>query len=167
MGRQPVFVEVTPGYAGSHLTFMLYRSEFRDQMMLEKIGWDCLLRFALAGGTATTIHFTVMLLLVYAGIAPVPATAVGALLGALANYVLQRSFTFRSYKPHSACVPDYIVANLGFMLGNVMLFAVLQTAFQMSPFFAQALTTALMALLTYQTYLRVIFHERLSSNTTP
>lgn len=133
-------------------------------MMWKKMGLERFLRFALVGGLATLVHFGIMVLLVETGMLPLLATATGALLGALASYVLQRRFAFRSRRAHGDCLPGYVLANLAFLLGNIALFAVFQTALQLSPLFAQMLTTALMALLTYQTYLRVIFHERLSNN---
>lgn len=123
-------------------------------------------RFALIGALATLVHFSVLLVLIEAGLPPLLATATGTLLGALASYLLQRQFTFRSCRPHGDCLPEYLLANLVFLLGNVVLFAAFQAALQLSPLFSQMLTTALMALLSYQTYLRVIFHERFTSNPT-
>lgn len=133
-------------------------------MWIKKMGPERFSRFALVGGLATLVHFGIMMLLVEAGIAPLLSTATGALLGALASYILQRRFAFRSRRAHGDCLPGYVLASLVFLLGNVVLFTAFQTALQFSPLVAQTLTTALMALLSYQTYLRVIFHERLSNN---
>ncbi len=134
-------------------------------MMWKKIVPARFSRFALVGGVATVVHFGVMILLIEAGIPALSATATGAMLGALASYVLQRRFAFRSCRAHGDCLPGYVLANLVFLGGNVALFAVFQTTLQLPPLFAQLVTTALMALLTYQTYLRVIFHERVSNST--
>jgi putative flippase GtrA len=85
-----------------------------------------LLFFLSAGALATALHYAVLFLLVGRGAGPVGASTLGALLGALANYTLNRRFTFRSQRAHHAALPRYfIVAASGVALNAALLKAFL------------------------------------------
>lgn len=54
------------------------------------------LRFVIVGGLSTVAYGITTSLLIESGLGPVPATALGYLFVIPMNFILQRSFTFRS-----------------------------------------------------------------------
>jgi dolichyl-phosphate beta-glucosyltransferase len=67
------------------------------------------LRYVGAGGLGTLLHYGVLALLVQGFAAsPAQATVVGALFGALANYVLNYHLTFASKAPHRRTLPRFL-----------------------------------------------------------
>ena len=87
------------------------------------------MRFAMVGGIATAMQYVILVVLVHAGLAgAVAASSIGFAASSLANYALNRSFTFRSSKAHSDALPRFfVVAMLGLALnaGLMWLFNVL------------------------------------------
>jgi putative flippase GtrA len=73
------------------------------------------IRFAIVGAIATAIQYAILIALVHGALAgPVVASSFGFAVGALANYALNRSFTFRSSQAHAEALPKFaIVALLG------------------------------------------------------
>jgi putative flippase GtrA len=86
------------------------------------------LRFALIGGVATAIQYAVLIILVQAQVSgAVGASAIGFTLSALANYTLNRRFTFHSTRAHVEALPRFTaVALLGLAIntGLIWLFHV-------------------------------------------
>lgn len=84
------------------------------------------LRFAVIGGIATAIQYVILIVLVQAGVAgAVAASSIGFVLSALANYALNRSFTFNSTKAHAEALPKFAmvaVLGLGINTGLIWLF---------------------------------------------
>lgn len=69
------------------------------------------------------------------------ASALGYVLGAVTNYVINRRFTFQSRAPHRQAVRKYVVAvSLGWGL-NTALMALLAHALAWQYFVAQIVTT--------------------------
>lgn len=68
-------------------------------------------------------HYGLLIVLVQiAGVAAVPASAAGALLGAWINYTLNYRFTFRSSKRHREAVLKFaLVATVGLVLNTVFM----------------------------------------------
>ena len=84
------------------------------------------LRYLLAGGMATAVHYAVLLALVeWAGVAAAPAAVVGALCGAVAAYAINRSITFTaSTASHQQALPPFmLIAAAGATLNGVMVWA--------------------------------------------
>lgn len=79
-----------------------------------------LIRFAGAGLISAVGHFGLLILLVQEfAIAPVPASAAGALLGAWINYAVNYRYTFRSSKKHREAVLKFaVVAIIGLVLNT-------------------------------------------------
>ena len=75
-------------------------------------------RFLAAGGTATAVHYALLVALVEPGLLPpTPATCVGYATAAALNYGLRRRFVFRSRAPHRRTLPCYLaVLGAGFGL---------------------------------------------------
>jgi putative flippase GtrA len=73
------------------------------------------IRFAIVGGVVTAIQYAILIALVQGAIAgAVAASSVGFAVSALANYALNRRFTFRSSQAHAEALPKFaIVALLG------------------------------------------------------
>ena len=80
------------------------------------------LRFAAAGAVGTACHYLVLLALsAGAGIAPGPAAACGALVGAIVNYWLNRNFIFRSERRHAEALPRFAaMATFGALLNGLI-----------------------------------------------
>lgn len=74
--------------------------------------------FAGMGLVGTVAHYSTLLALTeWLGIAPVTGSAIGFVVGALVNYVLNYKFTFRSSTFHSVAMPKFMtVAAVGFCL---------------------------------------------------
>jgi len=64
--------------------------------------------FAAVGAAATACHYAIMIALVEAaGVAPVPASCVGAVAGALVSYRLNYTHTFASTQRHVVALPRF------------------------------------------------------------
>lgn len=113
-------------------------------------------RFILAGGLSTGLHWALMAGLIALGVPAVLATAVGAAAGLLANYFLQRSFTFRSAKRHRSAFPSYLgSAGLGWCINLLVFSAAYSTLFSVVT--AQFVATAAAALANYYVMKRYVF----------
>jgi putative flippase GtrA len=65
-------------------------------------------RFALVGAVATAIQYAILVFLVRGfGVAPTPASSVGFALSAVANYLLNYRFTFRSNRAHGPAAAKF------------------------------------------------------------
>lgn len=116
-------------------------------------------RFAFAGGLATTVHWAAMAAGVAAGIDAVAATAGGAAVGAAANYALQRRALDAGAVCHRHAVPRYLLACAIAWFANLGVFAALLTLTPWTIGIAQAVTTAVVAALTFLLYDRLVFHD--------
>lgn len=106
------------------------------------------------------LHWGLMALLVAFHIAPVVATAAGAALGAIANYLLQFHITFQARARHSRALPAYAAVVLVGWLANLLVFMGLHTGLGLASALAQGLTTLLVALLNFWFYTVVVFDEK-------
>lgn len=117
------------------------------------------LRFLVSGGFSTGVHWLVMSLLVLAGLTAEVSTAVGALVGALVNYQLQHRFAFRSNREHRSAFTRYVIACVVNWVTNLLLFTALHRLTGLSVAPAQVLTSAIIAILSYTLYKRLVFNE--------
>ncbi|RJG03404.1 GtrA family protein [Noviherbaspirillum sedimenti] len=80
-------------------------------------------RFLGVGCISAIGHYGLLILLVQvAGVAAVPASSAGALLGAWINYSLNYRFTFRSSKRHAESVSKFaVVALIGLLLNTLFM----------------------------------------------
>jgi len=118
------------------------------------------LRFIFSSGLATLSHWSVMAMLIYFGSQAAVATGVGAIVGAIVNYLLQRRITFRSNAAHTAAIPAYLLVVMITWCANLLIFISLQQGLMMPTWYAQAITTLVVAVLSYLLYKRIVFHER-------
>lgn len=84
-------------------------------------------RFLLVGGTATLIHYLILFCLVrFAGLNEVLASTLGYSFSAAWNYLLNRSFTFRSDRAHKQALPRFmVVALVGLLINALVVWACL------------------------------------------
>jgi len=82
------------------------------------------LRFTGVGAIGTTGHYLTLVLLVEAaGMNAVPASLTGFVVGALINYRLNRTFTFRSDVAHRIAMPKFFtIAAAGALLNTLIMF---------------------------------------------
>jgi putative flippase GtrA len=67
------------------------------------------LRYSFVGAVGTAAHYALLVVLVQAGLAgPVLASTVGAVAGAIVNYLLNRSYTFASRRRHRESAPRFM-----------------------------------------------------------
>lgn len=81
------------------------------------------LRYFLAGGMATVVHYAVLLTLVeLVGVPAAPAAVLGALCGAVAAYAINRSVTFTSSTAsHQRALPRFmLIAAAGAALNGAL-----------------------------------------------
>ncbi len=116
-----------------------------------------ILRFLFSGGLATLAHWTSMALLVHFGFGPAVATALGATIGALLNYVLQYHLTFRADRAHRETFPRYVVVVAVGWCANLGLFTGLQSL-GIGVVADQGITSVVVAVLNYWLYRTRVFH---------
>lgn len=87
------------------------------------------IRFLFVGGSATILHYAILIALVQSGFAgPVVASSIGFAISALFNYALNRQFTFRSANPHSRAFPRFVtVALTGLAINATLLWIFVKT----------------------------------------
>jgi len=104
-----------------------------------------------------------MALLIAFGAGAGIATAVGAALGAIGNYFLQRHVTFLSRVDHRHAMPAFAATAGLAWVANLFIFNMLHAWFGLAILPAQGLTTLCVAFLTFTLYKKVVFHERATS----
>lgn len=114
--------------------------------------------FATLGAVGTLAHYAVLIGLVEAGLLrPAFATAVGATVGALINYVLSRRLAFRSTRAHREALPRFLlIAGLGIVL-NPLLLAGLLAATGWPYLVCQLIVTVLLLAVNYAVHSRWTF----------
>lgn len=80
-------------------------------------------RFALVGGMATAIQYALLVILVRGlHLAPTPASSIGFAVSAIANYLLNYRFTFRSDRPHGPAAAKFgILAGAGLLINAAIM----------------------------------------------
>jgi putative flippase GtrA len=106
--------------------------------------------FATIGALATGAHFAILVYLVELHAwSALPASCVGALVGAVVSYWLNYHLTFRSSRPHQVTLPRFLlVATLAFVLNGTLL-AVLLQSLGLHYMLAQVSTTLTILALTF------------------
>ena len=82
-----------------------------------KDGLGRLLRFGLVGAAATGLQYLILVLLVHQGVASPTASAIGFVVSAFGNYVLNYHFTFRSRESHGPAMVKFVtLAGMGLVI---------------------------------------------------
>lgn len=89
-----------------------------------------LLRYSFVGAAGTAAHYALLVALVQAGLAdPILASTLGAVAGAIVNYMLNHTYTFASRRRHRASLPRFMaVAAAGTALNAALLAALVNGA---------------------------------------
>jgi putative flippase GtrA len=105
----------------------------------------------ITGFAAVAAHYALMYLMIRSGFAPVPASAVGFLAGALTRFVLSYAHIFAPTRGLTAAGARFAVAIAAQLAANSALLAVLtQRGVDVWP--AQVLTTVLLTVINYLVY---------------
>ena len=100
-----------------------------------------LLRFGLVGGVATGIQYVILVVLVHEGVSPAVASAIGFVVSAFGNYLLNYHFTFRSRENHGPAAMKFVtLAAGGLAISYVMMHVLVGAGWYY--LFAQVLVTA-------------------------
>lgn len=120
----------------------------RSSVLLRQLNHQ-FLRFAAAGAVGTGCHYLVLIALTAgAGIAPGPAAACGALVGAVVNYWLSRNLIFRSDRRHAEALPRFAaMALFGALLNGLIVGALARLGLHFLA--AQVCATLLVLVLNY------------------
>jgi len=102
------------------------------------------------GAFATVCHYAVLVTLVETHLLTVvPASAVGALVGAIVGYQLNYRFAFNADTPHRNTISRYLIVAAVALGVNTVLMAVLHGAGALPYLIAQVITTGLVFALTF------------------
>jgi putative flippase GtrA len=83
-------------------------------------------KFAGVGAIGTLAHYAVLVAMVHlAGANPVFSSGLGAIVGAIINYLLNYTHTFRSHARHRDAAPKFIIVALVGILINLFMMYVL------------------------------------------
>lgn len=106
--------------------------------------------FATIGALATCAHIAFLVYLVELHAWPaIPASCVGALVGALVSYWMNYHLTFRSSRPHQVALPRFLLVAAVALVLNGALLAMLLQSFGLHYLLAQVLTTLTILGLTF------------------
>lgn len=80
-------------------------------------------RFALVGAVATAIQYALLILLVRGWqLPPTPASSIGFVVSAVANYLLNYHFTFESERPHGPAATKFaLLAGAGLAINAIIM----------------------------------------------
>lgn len=103
-------------------------------------------RFVLVGGLATVIQYVVLILLVQLiGADPVFASAVGFVISAVANYIINYHYTFGSNQRHTSAITKFTaLASVGLVLNSGIMSALVRLGLHYLP--AQIVATVIVLL---------------------
>lgn len=99
--------------------------------------------------------------LVYRGAPAVFATIIGAATGSVFNYVFQFYWTFSGKGSHSKAIPVYAGTAILSWIINAGAFYFLISVTHVGYGFAQLCATAVVAVMNFILYKRIVFHERI------
>ncbi|MEP2943710.1 MAG: GtrA family protein [Hyphomicrobiales bacterium] len=106
--------------------------------------------FLIVGVVATACHYLLLIFLVEAlNVAPVPASAAGAFLGAVVSYYLNRRLTFRSTRKHTVTAPRFFTVAGISLVTNTALMALFTGPLGWGYLISQIITTVFLILITF------------------
>ena len=101
-----------------------------------------------------------MALSVVSGIDPVYATAIGAFIGAIFNYILQYHYTFKSDRSHIYAIFTYSLTVLFGLLSNELIFILFYNVLDAGIIISQLSATAVVTIQNYLFYKYLVFTPR-------
>ncbi|MES2187014.1 MAG: GtrA family protein [Pseudomonadota bacterium] len=107
-------------------------------------------KYAAVGAVGTAGHYATLVLCVeLLHMPPAPASALGAVVGAVTNYLLNRRFTYGSQLPHGATLPKFAATALLGVGLNAGLMALLAGALGLHYLLSQCVATVLIMAFTF------------------
>jgi putative flippase GtrA len=142
-------------YSSRHI-LTIYAARFTMMRVVAKF-----VKFSGVGAIGTAAHYATLIFVIQMFHAnAVLASSTGAVVGALVNYFLNYSFTFRSSKRHHEALTKFLViASVGFLLNGTMMALLTETA-SMHYLPAQLITTATVLMWTFTGNHRWTFREK-------
>ena len=128
--------------------------------MMLNLNLQQLKRFLISGGTATSLHFIIMGLLIVTGVDALWATSIGAASGAAFNYVLQYYYTFVSDRRHLHSMTAYLIAAGLAWLTNLLVFALMHKILGAGVIISQLAATLIMTIQNYLLYKKLVFLQK-------
>lgn len=119
-------------------------------------------RFLINGGLATAMHYAVFIWLLQLGTSGLVATTVGALVGLVANYLLQYHFTFASAISHGRAFPSFLIVGVLSCGLNALLFYALQALLAAPELILQLMVSTIVSLVNFVLYKKVFCYDTLS-----
>lgn len=106
--------------------------------------------YVVLGAFGTAVHYSILYFLVrHRFTDAVTASSIGAIAGAVVNYLLNHRYTFKSSVNHIRAAPKFfIVAGIGFFLNWIAMIS-LVNGIRINYMIAQVITTALVLFITY------------------
>lgn len=102
-----------------------------------------LMRFGIVGGIATAVQYLILIVLVqWADIDPILASAFGFTTSAFVNYALNYRYTFDSRRDHSQALPRFLAVALSGLTLNTLLMAAMVSVLALNYVLAQLAATA-------------------------
>lgn len=111
--------------------------------------------FLVAGGVSTIFHWSTMAGLLACGLSGIWASALGATVGALTNYWLQKRYVFRCAKAHEHVVFLYLLSVAWSWTANLTLLWLLYQWIGLNIAYSQLLTTLLVCVINFHVQRRV------------
>ena len=99
-------------------------------------------RFCLVGSVGTAVHYSALITIVHFQWNPMIGSAVGFVLGALVNYVLNCQYTFESAKPFPETLAKFFATACAGLMLNILLMGLLIRLLDLHYFVSQLLATA-------------------------
>lgn len=120
--------------------------------------------FGLSGLAGTAAHFAVLTLLVECGwMSALPATCIGAVVGAVVTYLMNYRFTFKSSRSHRSAASRYAVVVLNGWVWNAALMAILLKNLSWHYLLLQAIVTTIVMMMNFILSRQFAFREDNSS----
>ena len=114
-------------------------------------------RFLIVGAAATVTQFAILIVLVeFANVPEIAAPVLSYGGGAVLNYALNRSFTFRSNAAHRTAVPRFALMVITGLTLNTLIFTLLHSV-GLYYILAQAITTLTVLIFNYTVASRWVF----------
>lgn len=102
------------------------------------------MRFLSVGVIATAIHYAVLIALKESGLlSPTSASAVGFVISAVGNYLMNYHFTFRSGRKHTEALPRFASVALAGLALNALTMETLSAKMGLHYLLAQVVATGL------------------------
>ena len=107
-------------------------------------------KFLGVGIIATLCHYAVLIALVEMRVlSAVPASALGAFVGAVVGYQLNYRFSFEARTPHADTIPRYLLVAAAALCLNTVWMALLDGKLHLPYLVAQIITTGLVFVFTF------------------